>query len=134
VASVLARNLLSKDDWRAALRNEAVELWPEVAGVGGSFALARRRERLTGAGAGPNRSIVRPARKSEGITPPADPGEEMALRVAPEVVGANVGNRSLVNISWCDEPSGYEVSQPLSGIGIVLVVVRAIHAATHTTA
>ncbi|WP_175429668.1 hypothetical protein [Azospirillum argentinense] len=34
---ILARNLLSKDDWRAALGDEASELGPEVATVGDPF-------------------------------------------------------------------------------------------------
>jgi hypothetical protein len=44
---ILARNLLSKDDWRAALADEAVELRPEVAVVSGAESLAGGAEGLT---------------------------------------------------------------------------------------
>jgi hypothetical protein len=44
-----ACNLLSKDNWRAALRNEALKLWPEVAGVVGSFSFTGNAEGLAGA-------------------------------------------------------------------------------------
>jgi hypothetical protein len=40
--------LLSKDDWRAALGNEPVELGPKVALVGKSCALSGGAERLAG--------------------------------------------------------------------------------------
>jgi hypothetical protein len=49
VAAILARNLLSKDDWRAALADEALELGPQVPLVGGAFALAGGAEGLAGA-------------------------------------------------------------------------------------
>ena len=39
-AAILTRNLLSKDDWRTALGDEALELGPEVALVGGAFPLS----------------------------------------------------------------------------------------------
>jgi hypothetical protein len=65
--AVLARNLLSKDDWRAALGDEPMELGPEVTLVVEPLALARGAERLAGAGAGPDGAIVGPPRKAEGV-------------------------------------------------------------------
>jgi hypothetical protein len=41
-------NLLSKDDWRAALRDEVVKDWPEVALVIGAFPLSCGTEWLAG--------------------------------------------------------------------------------------
>jgi hypothetical protein len=47
-AAILARNLLSKDDWREALSNEASEDRLEVSFIGFSPAQTRRTKRLTG--------------------------------------------------------------------------------------
>jgi hypothetical protein len=68
-------------------------------------------------------SIVAPAGKSESSRPSTDAGEEMALRVAPQIVGPHVDDGSLVDIAWCDVSGGDEVAEPLGGIGIDLVVV-----------
>ncbi len=81
-----ARNLLSKDDCRAALRNEAPHLWPEVALVGGAPALSGDAERLAGAGSGPDQGLVRDAGESEGKGPSADAGEEVNLGVPHKVI------------------------------------------------
>lgn len=50
---VLARNLFSKDDWRAALADEAGEFGPEVSVVVEAATFAGRAERLARATAGP---------------------------------------------------------------------------------
>jgi hypothetical protein len=54
------RNLLSHDDRGTAAADKAVEFWPKVTLVLLPFAGARDGERLTWAGSGPKRSIVRP--------------------------------------------------------------------------
>jgi hypothetical protein len=85
--AIRACNLLAKDDWRAALRDEVVECGPEVPLVSKRSSLACRAERLAGAGTGPNRSVVRPAGEPKRGRPAADAGEEVALGVAGEVAG-----------------------------------------------
>jgi hypothetical protein len=65
--AVLARNLLSKDNWRAALCDEAIELGPEVTLVGKSCSLSSGAEGLTGAGAGPDGTVVGPSCKAECV-------------------------------------------------------------------
>jgi hypothetical protein len=90
--AVLARNLLSKDDWRAALADEPVELRPEVTLVGKSCPLSGGAEGLAGAGAGPDGPVVGPSCETEGVGPDADPGEEVALRVTLEVARSHVPN------------------------------------------
>jgi len=92
VEAVLARNLLSKDDWRAALCDEPMEVRPEVPLVVEPLALARRAERLAGAGAGPDRAVVGPSGEAEGVAPDADPCEEMALSESVEVIRSNIDN------------------------------------------
>lgn len=90
--AVLARNLLSKDDWRMALADEPMKLGPEVTLVVEPLAFARCTERLARAGASPDGSVVRPSGETEGVGPDADPGEEVALGVALEVARSHVPN------------------------------------------
>lgn len=77
--AVSARNLLSKDNWRAALTDEAEPLRPEVALVVGAFASASDGEGLTGARAGPDRLGVGPAGETECVAPDSNAGEEVRL-------------------------------------------------------
>jgi len=90
--AVLARNLLSKDDCRAALVDEHVESGPEVALVGKSGSLSGGAEGLAGAGAGPDGPVVGPSGEAEGVAPDADAGEEVALGVTLEVARSHVPN------------------------------------------
>jgi hypothetical protein len=90
--AVLARNLLSKDDWRAALIDEHVKRGPEVALVGKSGLFSGGAEGLAGAGAGPDGPVVGPSCETEGVGPDADTGEEVALRVTREVARSHVPN------------------------------------------
>jgi hypothetical protein len=90
--AVLARNLLSKDNWRMALGDEPVELRPEVTLVGKSCSLSGGAEGLAGAGAGPDGPVVGPSCETEGVGPDADTGEEVALRVTLEVARSHVPN------------------------------------------
>jgi hypothetical protein len=90
--AVLARNLLSKDDWRAALCDEPMELRPEVALVFDALALTGGAEGLAGTASGPDGSVVGPSGEAEGVAPDADTGEEVALRVTLEVARSHVPN------------------------------------------
>jgi hypothetical protein len=85
--SIRARNLLTKDDCRAALRNELVPRRPKVARIIGAIAFPRTRERLTGTTPGPDGSLVRPSGEAQGVAPSADAGEEMALGKSSNIVG-----------------------------------------------
>jgi hypothetical protein len=87
---VLARNLLSKDACRLALADEVVKGWPQVPLVSKPSPLACRAERLARTGTSPNRSIVWPACAAKRVAPNANAGEEVALRVAAEVVGVDI--------------------------------------------
>jgi hypothetical protein len=90
--AVLACNLLSKDNWRAALCDEPMELRPEVAFVFDAFALTGGAERLAGTASGPDGPGVIPSGKAEGMGPDADTCEEVALGVALEVARSHVPN------------------------------------------
>jgi hypothetical protein len=79
VVSSRAANLLSKDDWRAALSDEPKPRRPEMTGVREARAFSGLAEGLAGARARPNKST--PPGKLDGVGPPPDPGEEVALLV-----------------------------------------------------
>jgi hypothetical protein len=83
-------NLLSKDDWRPALADEAVKFRPEVARVFKARSFACAGERRTGATSGPDFPVVRPSGKPESVRPSADSGKEMALRKPIKVLRMHV--------------------------------------------
>jgi hypothetical protein len=90
--SIRARNLFTKDDARAALANELEPRRPKVARIVGASGFPGVRERLTGTRSGPDGAVVWPSGESQGVTPSADAGEEVALREASEVSGLNIDN------------------------------------------
>jgi hypothetical protein len=120
----LCRNLLSKDDCRAALADEVVPGRPEVPLVSKSSAFASRAERLTRARPSPNRSIVWPSCKTKSSGPDPDAGEEVALGVAVDLMGFDVFDASLVDHARCDVARCDQVAEPLRGVGVDLVVER----------
>jgi hypothetical protein len=97
--SILARNLLSKDDCRAALGDEAVKRGPEVSFVGMALSLSCDRKRLTGTAACPHFAIIWPLSETESVRPAAEASEEMDLTIASQVFRSNVPDVSIVNVS-----------------------------------
>jgi hypothetical protein len=87
------------------------------------LARAGGAEGLAGAASCPNRSIIGPAGEPEGDAPSTDASEEVTLRVASDVVGLHVNDGTLVNVSRRDLTGNDEVAEPLSSIGVNLVVV-----------
>jgi len=90
-----------------------------------SVRMGSARERLTGTRACPNRSVIGPPGKPQGVGPSSNAGEEMALLISGEVARSHVNNASLVNVSGGDEVFAHEVSEPLSCVWIVFIVIRA---------
>jgi hypothetical protein len=84
--------LLSKQNWRAELGDEALKSGPEMSFVGMALPLSCDRKRLTGWASGPDGAVFGPAGVSEGASPDANPGEEMALGETSEVVSQNIDN------------------------------------------
>ena len=76
-AAIFASNLLSKDNWRAALGDEAVKSGPQVAFVGMAFPESSDRKRLTWTGACP--AWFLPSCEVESKRPSSDSCEEVAL-------------------------------------------------------
>ena len=122
-------NLLTKDCCRLALADESHPDRPQMALVIGRLALPGCGEWLTGAGAGPNKSVVTPPCKSKRIRPSADPGKEVALSVSAQVVRFDINDAPLIDIAWSDVSCSDEIAEPLRGIGIDFVVVGCRHAA-----
>jgi hypothetical protein len=120
-----ACNLFSSHDWRAALSDEPIHLGPEVSCVSGPCAASCSAEGLARAGAGPQRSVIRPSCDPGGEAPPSDAGEEVDLCVSSEVVGLDICDAPLINIARRDMPSGDQVPQPGGRERFDFVVVRA---------
>jgi hypothetical protein len=104
-----------------------------MTGILEAFAFSSVGEGLTGARARPNRSVGGPVGKLECQVPSGDPGEEVTAGEAVEVDGLHVSDVPLIHESRYDEPGRNEVSEPLSGEGIILVVVR-IHSESSISA
>jgi hypothetical protein len=85
--------------------------------------LARRAEWLAGARACPNRSVLWPSGEPQGKRPSADAGEKVAMPVAAQIVGAHVGNGSLVNVAGGQVSGRNEVAQPLGRELVPFVVI-----------
>jgi hypothetical protein len=109
---VFARNLLSKDDCRAALAMRW-KCWPKVPLVSKPSSFACRAERLARTGTGPNRSIVGQPARRERKGPDADAGEEMALGESCKVGGVYILNAPFVDHARRDVAGGDQVAQPL---------------------
>lgn len=93
--------------------------------VCGTTLLPGGGEGLAGAGAGPHGPVVGPPGEPESEGPAADPGEEVALRVAGEIVRPHVADVPLVHVSGANMSGCHQPPQPLGRERIVLVVVGA---------
>jgi hypothetical protein len=95
--SKAACNLLSKHDWRTALGDKAIKVWPEMPLVRFREPPPRVAERLAWARAGPDGTLCRPSRELHGVFPAADASEEMA---SPKP--GNIGCGKLLDVSLID--------------------------------
>ena len=76
-----------------------------------------------GGGSCPNRSIWPPACEVQGVGPPSDPREEVALGESFEVTGIYLLQVSVVDHAWRYLSGANEFSQPSGGESVVFVVV-----------
>jgi hypothetical protein len=120
--AVARRNLLSKDDWRAALADEIEPGGPEVAFVIEPSPLSGGAEGLAGAASGPDGPVVGPAGESEGVGPDADAGESMELRRGGDLFWLEVCDGTGIDSSGGDVPLSREVLQPGGGERVDLIV------------
>jgi hypothetical protein len=130
-ASILARNLLSKRDWRSALGDKAVKDWPQVALVCCAEALPGCAEWLARARACPHGSILGPSGELEGEWPASDAGEEVALDESFEVGWLHVADAALVHNSIWQVAFGNKLAQPGGCALVKLVVVMHVTTPSH---
>lgn len=81
-----------------------------------------RAERLARAATSPDRPVVGPSGAAQGMRPDADSGEEMALDIAEQFLGFDVGDRALVDYAGRDGAGRDQVAQPRRGYRVDLVV------------
>ncbi len=117
------RDLLPEDDEGTALADEGEPGWPEVTFVGGPSPPSRVGIGLAGAGAGPAPEVVGDSREAEGVGPDPDSGEPMALGEPPDVVGTDVPDVSLIDLSLGNLARRHEPAQPFRAERIDFVVV-----------
>jgi len=91
--------------------------------IGCASTFAGDGERLAGTTPRPNRAVFGPAGELQGERPAGDSGEEVALRVACEVLRLYFLDWSLIYVSLGNQASGNEVAQPLCDIRLIVVVV-----------
>jgi hypothetical protein len=84
-----------------------IEGRPKVPLVINPSSFASRGERLAGAGASPDGSIIRPTSLSQCMAPNSNAGEEVALGKFFEIVGSDVFDASFINNSRGYMPSYY---------------------------
>lgn len=121
--SILAANLLANNRCRFARGDEPIKSGPQVSFVGMAFSESRARKRLTRTTGGPDLSFAGPFGESQGETPAADAGEEVALVVSFEIGGFDFDDGSLVNISNWNESFADECAQPGAGFWIDFIVI-----------
>ena len=92
--------------------------------VGGTELLAGLGEGLAGEAGSPYRALTGPAGKVEGVGPPTDAGEEVAVVVADEVHWYNVFNRSAIDVAIGKLSLSDQFAQPRDCVAVVLVVIR----------
>jgi hypothetical protein len=102
-----ARNLFAKDCCRSSLLDKPQPGRPKVPLVSKPRLAACRGERLAWAASGPNRPVIRPTSKTQGVAPSADAGEKVALIIARKVSGGNVKDGTLVNVAGRNEIGMY---------------------------
>jgi hypothetical protein len=101
--SSLARNLLSKNDWRSALVDEPLPSGPYVPLVIKPLSFACRAERLAWAGSGPDGAGVGPACVPEGVGPDSDSSEEVVLAISHKFLWIDIPNIPFVYVAWRDQ-------------------------------
>jgi hypothetical protein len=103
-------NLLTKDDSRAALADEVEPSRPEMTLVGNAPSGTGCAEGLAGATARPNRSVVGPSGKAQGVTPATKSREEMALNKSGNVTGSNILDAPCVYFTLGNMPRVYQIA------------------------
>jgi hypothetical protein len=83
-------NLFTKDNVRSALADEVEPGRPEMALVGNAPPCTSGAEWLTGATACPNRSILGPSGKAQGVAPATESREKVTLNKSVKITCADI--------------------------------------------
>jgi hypothetical protein len=105
--AVRARNLLSKDNARAADADEVMPVRPDVPLVNKPISFACLAERLARARTSPDPARIRPAGETERVRPDADASKEMALGIPGNVSWPHVADVAFIDIPVRDR-SGFD--------------------------
>jgi hypothetical protein len=105
-----AFNLLTKDNVRSALADEIEPDRPEVTLVCNAPPGTGCAEGLAGATARPNRSILGPSGKAQGVAPAAKAGEEMTLNKSGKVTGSNILDAPRIYFTFRQMPRVYQIA------------------------
>jgi hypothetical protein len=103
-------NLLTKDNARAALADEVEPDRPEMALVCNAPPDTGCAERLARATARPNRSVLGPSGKAQGVAPTAKTGKEMALNKFGKVTCADILDAPRINFTFRQMPRVYQIA------------------------
>src|SRR6185295_5714347 len=95
---------------------------PKMSRVEKAAPLARVREPLAGAGAGPDVGIVGHSCEPECVGPSADAREEVPLSRPSDICGGEIDDGATVDLSLWDLVMGDEGLQPCPSKGVVVVV------------
>lgn len=123
-----ACNLLTNDEFRAALFDEPMERREKVPLVIKPAAFACRAERLARGTGRPDGTGVGEAGEAQAVGPDANPGEEVTLAIARKIGRKDIGDTPFINIARRYQALKDEVAQPLGRVGVKFVVVSS-HAA-----
>ena len=85
-------------------------------------AFSRRGEAGAGARARPNRSVIGPSGKSQGVIPDCNSGKEVALSKSSKVGGVHVRDAALIHFSRCNDVLADQFAEPGRFLGIDFVV------------
>ena len=114
--------MLAKDNWRATLADEPEPGRPEVALVGKTTSASCDTEGLARAAPGPNWEVIWPRCERERSRPATDPGKGVEGPDTGEVPAPQLSDVSIIDSSIAQMSSLNEVSEPLDGVWLELVV------------
>jgi hypothetical protein len=103
-------NLLTKDNVRSALADEVEPDRPEMALVCNAPPDTGCAERLAGATARPNRSVLGPSGKAQGVAPAAETGEKMTLNKSVKITCADILDAPRINFTFRQMPRDYQIA------------------------
>jgi hypothetical protein len=127
-----ARNLFSKQVWRAPVGDEAVKDGPEMPMVGCALQFAADGEGLAWQRACPAGEVLTSG-ELESDGPEAEPGEPVTLLKSGDVIWANGFDWSFIDFPLLDQPALHETAQPCAQEPVAFVEVEAARGHGSTT-